>query len=309
MSLLITINLSIYPPSSNRVVLRVYIVIIPPMWSAAGLPDCVDSTRQQPDYQTARSSTMRSQHERAVLTAAVLTVLTAQYRLASWTWSRKVPAEQAVIEAEVANGWHLRYNALPSTLAEAERSAFALVPDATYLTPDVPPDEWYHDWHGVVPGGAAWGASGDVRSPWAGLLPAWLSGGFAQRQTMSQAAPIASPSLGQSAAWAALAGRNFQPCFPARCAAWVARAEELQLETGDFVFAGGSWGLSRIHTGARRHSATRMVMDEGFAALMKTRLDGQVCPVYVSTLTFRVYTSLHQQPGWDSPISCFQRAR
>ena len=110
---------------------------------------------------------MRSQHERAVLTAAVLTVLTAQYRLASWTWSRKVPAEQAVIEAEVANGWHLRYNALPSTLAEAERSAFALVPDATYLTPDVPPDEWYHDWHGVVAGGAAWGAGGDVRSPWA----------------------------------------------------------------------------------------------------------------------------------------------
>ena len=146
---------------------------------------------------------MRSQHERAVLTAAVLTVLTAQYRLASWTWSRKVPAEQAVIEAEVANGWHLRYNAVPSTLAEVERRAFALVPDATYLTPDVPPDEWYHDWHGVVPGGAAWGAGGDVRSPWAvwttrALLSAeecaamsktrWhtgasasLSGGFAQR--------------------------------------------------------------------------------------------------------------------------------
>ena len=32
------------------------------------------------------------------------------------------------------------------------------------------------------------------------------------------------------------------------------------------MFAGGSWGLSRIHTGARRHSATRMVMDEGFAS-------------------------------------------
>ena len=110
------------------------------------------------------------------------------------------------------------------------------------------------------------------------LRPAWLSGGFVQRQTMSQAAPIASPSLGQSAAWAALAGRTFQLSFSTRCAAWVARAEELQLETGDFVFAGGSWGLSRIHTGARRHSATRMVMDEGFAALMKTRLDGQVCP-------------------------------
>ena len=133
------------------------VYIIPPSGlqpAAAGLPDCTIST-------------MRSQHERAVLTAAVLTVLTAQYRLASWTWSRKVPAEQAVIEAEVANGWHLRYDAVPSTLAEAERRAFALVPDATYLTPDVPTDEWYHDWHGVVPGGAAWGAGGDVRSPWA----------------------------------------------------------------------------------------------------------------------------------------------
>ena len=80
-----------------------------------------------------------------------------------------------------------------------------------------------------------------------------------------------------------LDNQPFFCCFPARCAAWVERAEELQLESGDFVFAGGSWGLSRIHTGARRHSSTRMVMDEGFAALMKTRLDGQVCPAdYIS---------------------------
>jgi len=59
-------------------------------------------------------------------------------------------------------------------------------------------------------------------------------------------------------------------------AEWVRRGEELELETGDFIFAGGSWGLSRLPTGARRHSATRMVVDAEFAALMKERLHGQV---------------------------------
>ena len=105
---------------------------------------------------------MRSQRQRSVaLTAVVIAAL------ASWTWSRRVPNEQAMIEAEVANGWTLRNDAVPSTLAKAERSAFALVPDATYLKPDVPPEEWYADWRGVVPGGAAWDVGGDVRSPWA----------------------------------------------------------------------------------------------------------------------------------------------
>ena len=51
--------------------------------------------------------------------------------------------EQAIIEAEVANGWTLRTDAVPSTLTEAERSSFALVPDATYLKPDLSPEEWY----------------------------------------------------------------------------------------------------------------------------------------------------------------------
>jgi|TARA_B110001469_G_C9559591_1_gene277584 hypothetical protein len=77
-----------------------------------------------------------------------------------WTWSRRAtPNEQAMIEAEVANGWTLRNDAVPSTLAEAERSAFALVPDATYLKPDVG-EEWYDAGpRGVVPG--------QERSPWA----------------------------------------------------------------------------------------------------------------------------------------------
>ena len=95
------------------------------------------------------------------ITAVVIAVL------ASWTCSRRAPNEQAMIEAEVANGWTLRNDAVPSTLTEAERKAFALVPDATYLKPDLPPEEWYADWRGVVPGGAAWDVGGDVRSPWA----------------------------------------------------------------------------------------------------------------------------------------------
>ena len=66
--------------------------------------------------------------------------------LASWTCSRRAPNEQAMIEDEVANGWTLRNDAVPSTLTEAERKAFALVPDATYLKPDLPPEEWYADW-------------------------------------------------------------------------------------------------------------------------------------------------------------------
>ena len=51
-----------------------------------------------------------------------------------------------------------------------------------------------------------------------------------------------------------------------RCAAWRERDVAL-LETGDFIFAGGSWGLSRLPTGARRFSSTRMVEDAAFAAL------------------------------------------
>ena len=72
-----------------------------------------------------------------------------------------------MIETEVANGWKLRKDALPSTVMAEERTAFALDPDATYLRLDVPPEAWYEDWHGIVAGGAAWEDSGEVRSPWA----------------------------------------------------------------------------------------------------------------------------------------------
>ena len=165
---------------------------------------------------------MRSQRQRPVaLTAVVIAAL------ASWTWSRRVPNEQAMIETEVANGWTLRNDAVPSTLAEAERSAFALVPDATYLKPDVPPEEWYADWRGVVPGGAAWDVGGDVRSPWA----VWTTRALLSAKecaAMSKASTGASACLAlrrlRSApstmshrlitGWAALAGRTFSALFP-----------------------------------------------------------------------------------------------
>ena len=165
---------------------------------------------------------MRSQRQRPVALAAVVIAA-----LASWTWSRRVPNEQAMIETEVANGWTLRNDAVPSTLAEAERSAFALVPDATYLKPDVPPEEWYADWRGVVPGGAAWDVGGDVRSPWA----VWTTRALLSAKecaAMSKASTGASACLAlrrlRSApstmshrlitGWAALAGRTFSALFP-----------------------------------------------------------------------------------------------
>ena len=61
------------------------------------------------------------------------------------------------------------------------------------------------------------------------------------------------------------------------CTEWIRRGEDLQLETGDFVFArNAKFGHSRLHTGARRHIATRMVEDTPFASVLRERLRGQV---------------------------------
>ena len=71
------------------------------------------------------------------------------------------------------------------------------------------------------------------------------------------------------------------PRAPPPGAAWIERAEaDLDLETGDFVFAGGGsdYGLARIATGARRHSSTRLVADGEFAALLTERMADQGLP-------------------------------
>lgn len=160
-----------------------------------------------------------------------------------------VDEEDAAVEAEVANGWDLRSDAAPSTLSADERSRFAIAPDETYRSVDLTSKTW----QGIVPGGEAWtkpdtdpnavtpdDPSQEIRSPWA----VWTT------------TPLLSPS---------------------ECDEWIGRGEKLDLETGDFIFAGNAkFGHSRLHTGARRHSATRMVEDPPFASLLKERLDGQV---------------------------------
>jgi hypothetical protein len=57
----------------------------------------------------------------------------------------------------------------------------------------------------------------------------------------------------------------------AECSAWMARGEALTYETGDFIFKTGREGYERAKTGARRHSATRLVEDPDFASLMTAR--------------------------------------
>jgi len=154
--------------------------------------------------------------------------------------------EQDVVETEVANGWNLRTDAIPSTLSAAERTKFAISPDETYRTIDVTSKTW----QGIIPGGEAWTNDNDdddkstgveeVRSPWA----VWTT------------KPLLSPT---------------------ECTEWIQRSETLELETGDFIFAGNAkFGHSRLHTGARRHSATRMVEDPSFASVLQSRLEGQV---------------------------------
>ena len=148
----------------------------------------------------------------------------------------------AAVEREVANGWNIDLEAKPGTLNATDRSRYALQPNSSYRTVDLSSGEWM----GIIPGGEAWGevdggARGgeEVRSPWA----VWAT----------------TPLLSRD-----------------ECNEWVRRAEKLELETGDFIFAGGEWGLSRLHTGARRHSATKLVEDSDFSALMEHRLKGQV---------------------------------
>mmetsp|Transcript_23816 Transcript_23816/g.27115 ORF Transcript_23816/g.27115 Transcript_23816/m.27115 type:complete len:309 (-) Transcript_23816:262-1188(-) len=156
----------------------------------------------------------------------------------------KCDEEQDEVETEVANGWNLRTDAIPSTLSAGERAKFAISPDANYRKIDVSSKKW----QGIIPGGEAWTtddstiSTGDqeVRSPWA----VWAT------------KPLLSPS---------------------ECTEWIKRGETLELETGDFIFAGNAeFGHSRLHTGARRHSATRMIADPSFAAVLQSRLEGQV---------------------------------
>jgi len=87
----------------------------------------------------------------------------------------------------------------------------------------------------LVAGGEAWIDKSEVQSPWA----VW-----------------ATPAL----------------LSPTECCQWIQRAEHEGLETGDFIFKTGRNGFERMQTGARRHSATRLIEDKAFATLMEERI-------------------------------------
>mmetsp|Transcript_1329 Transcript_1329/g.4698 ORF Transcript_1329/g.4698 Transcript_1329/m.4698 type:complete len:301 (+) Transcript_1329:22-924(+) len=56
------------------------------------------------------------------------------------------------------------------------------------------------------------------------------------------------------------------------CESWISRGEALTYDTGDYIYKTGKNGYEKAPTGARRHSATRLVEDSAFAESMTKRL-------------------------------------
>ena len=166
---------------------------------------------------------------RAASGIALVAVLSAA---ATWPWLRPLSPlderarSEAEVAKEVANGWEVNVSATPEGLSAAERRRYAIAPDATYRTVAL----GGAGWQGIVAGGEAWAVGGgapEVRSAWA----VWATGALLSRS---------------------------------ECAGWVRRAEGLDLETGDFIFAGSAtWGdnspPARMATGARRQRSSRAV--------------------------------------------------
>ena len=178
----------------------------------------------------------------------------------------------AAIEREVANGWNIDFEAKPGTLNATDRSRYALQPNSSYRTVDLSSGEWT----GIIPGGEAWGevdggAQGggeEVRSPWA----VWATTPLLSRDECNEWVRRFVPSSNNDDH----GGFDNGEWDTNNNDDGTGAEKKLELETGDFIFAGGPWGLSRLHTGARRHSATKLVEDSDFSALMEHRLKGQV---------------------------------
>ena len=143
-------------------------------------------------------------------------------------------------EEIIRNGFTVDAAATPASIDAETRARYALERDAGYRVIDA---EALHNGVNLVPGGEGFIQDGarEVRSPWA----VWTT----------------------------------SPLLTAKeCSEWVQRAEELELETADFIFKTGKKGLERMPTGARRYSATRLVIDAKFAERMKERMQEQVPP-------------------------------
>ena len=141
-------------------------------------------------------------------------------------------------DAVIANGWHIDASATPETLLPEDRARFALAPDETFRQPDVADGLF----HGIVPGGEGHEHADGEKA--------------ARLTALSEWAVFTTGELFTAA----------------ECDGWVARADGLSFEQGDFIFKTGNAGYERAKTGARRFSSTLLVHDSELSSLMEQRL-------------------------------------
>ncbi len=142
------------------------------------------------------------------------------------------------IDDIIANGHNINQDATPESLTDDEKSKFAISSA----------NSSHYTYKLVI-----------SRSNW-------------KAQTIADGAPVF------------VDGKRIEPSAPAavwtdgpflsedECCSWIKRAEEEGLETGDFIFKQGYGGMERMKTGARRSSATRLVVDAAFTRCMEERL-------------------------------------
>jgi hypothetical protein len=128
---------------------------------------------------------------------------------------------------------------------EAIANGHVIDQEATALTLDVTVRSKY----AIVPDGVAFPTVHFERSsPPQGLCPG--------RQSRLPNQPLLSP-------WAVF---STGPLLTVEeCQAWIQKANDLELETGDFIFKTGAKGYERMKTGGRRFSSTTVVHDTVFA--------------------------------------------
>jgi hypothetical protein len=127
----------------------------------------------------------------------------------------------------IANGHVIDQEATALTLDDTVRSKYAIVPNGdTFPTVHL-----------------------DRTSPPQGICPG-------RQSTLPNQQPLLSP-------WAVF---STGPLLTVEeCQAWIQKANDLELETGDFIFKTGAKGYERMKTGGRRFSSTTIVQDTVFA--------------------------------------------
>jgi hypothetical protein len=136
----------------------------------------------------------------------------------------------------IANGHYIDSDASPLSLEAAQRARFALQMSPRFLS--------RRDWSPQTLVKSAFAVVRGKTMPLSSANAVWTEGPLLSRD---------------------------------ECSLWIQRAEALDavgagLETGDFIFKQGSGGLEKMATGARRYSATRVIVDQDFAMMMEERM-------------------------------------